>query len=775
MERLSPAALSTLGLAALSLYILKDAVFFGEAFFERDLAWLYYPQVEAFVRAVGEGALPLRDPTIGFGQPLLGSPDTQILYPPGWLHLILLPDQAYTLLVLIHFLLGGLGAAALCRRMSRSYRAGFFAGAFWIASGPFQSALNLWHHFSSAAWMPWVLLAFDRLLEKPDLRRMSVAGAVFGLQILAGSADLCAMTLLLALVRLLCEGRSLLSGLPRRGLMILGAITISVSLGAGVWLPALEVVRTSGRSALSREARTEWSVHPLVAVEMALPIQAGALPLSPESAKRLTDGRPPLLKTLFLGTLAIPLVAAGLLNAAVSMRHRLFLAIGGGVAVAAALGRFTPVYDVLVTLLPPLTLFRYPVKLMLLVSLVASLLAGFGVRALSSVAERWVVRGLCAVVFAAEVFVRSGVAGWLAPYLDPSDPASAAAAGDKVASALLWSALSLLALGLSTLGTRLEMFVPAAALGLLATLFVNRETNFTIANTVMRYRPEHVASLQDREASRLYAFPYLLYPDRLPEVLSPRSPMPPDTFILLIRSALMAPIGGVWKLEYAWDYDQKGLLNVSLTGLTQYINRPQRPPAFLRMLQVANVGRVVDFYPLDHAGLTLERVIPIVGPRPLHVYRVSGALPRAYAVSGARLATTAQAQTALLDPRFDPRAEVAVDIGPPSSVSPGFTSEVRITERRSDRIVIEAVLNEPGHVVLLEGFLPGWHATVSGVPVTVKRANALFVAAATPSGRHQVVFTYRPWSALAGIAVTAFSALALLAALAYLRSPSKEA
>ncbi len=726
------------------------------------------------MRAVGEGALPLRDSTIGFGQPLLGSPDTQILYPPGWLHLIMLPDRAYTLLVLIHFLIGGLGAAALCRRMSGSYRSGFFAGAFWVVSGPFQSALNLWHHFSSAAWMPWVLLAFDRLLEKPDLRRMLVTGAVFGLQILAGSADLCVMTMLLALVRLLCEGRSLRVDLPRRGLVIIGAIGISVSLGAGVWMPALEVVRTSGRSALSREARTEWSVHPLVAVEMALPIQAGALPMSRESAKRLTDGRPPLLKSLFLGSLMVPLLASGLLNAAVSIKHRLFLAIGGGLAVAVALGRFTPVYDVLVTLLPPLTLFRYPVKLMLLVSLAASLLAGFGVRALSSVPERWIVRGLCAVMFVVALWIRSDASRWLAPYLDPSDPSSAAAASAKVASALLWSALSLLALGLSTLSVRRAMSVPAAAVGLLVTLFVNRETNFTIPSEIMRFRPEHVTKLQDREASRLYAFPYLLYPERLPEVLAPRSPIPPETFILLIRSAVMVPIGGVWKLEYAWDYDQKGLLDASLAGLTQYINGPQRPPAFLRMLQAANVGRVVDFHPLDIAGLTLEHIIPIVGPRPLHVYRVSGALPRAYAVSGARLATPAEAQAALLDPRFDPRVEVAVDSGTPSAVSPSFTSEIRIAERRPDRIVVEAVLSEPGHVVLLEGFLPGWHATVSGLPVPVKRANALFVAAAAPAGRHQVVFTYRPWSALAGIAITAFSALALLAALAYLRSRPQE-
>jgi uncharacterized membrane protein YfhO len=68
-------------------------------------------------------------------------------------------------------------------------------------------------------------------------------------------------------------------------------------------------------------------------------------------------------------------------------------------------------------------------------------------------------------------------------------------------------------------------------------------------------------------------------------------------------------------------------------------------------------------------------------------------------------------------------------------------------------------------VVLLEGFLPGWHATIDGVGVPVMRANALFVAAPTSAGEHRVVFTYRPWPAVLGIWLSGLTALALLIAL----------
>ena len=99
--------------------------------------------------------------------------------------------------------------------------------------------------------------------------------------------------------------------------------------------------------------------------------------------------------------------------------------------------------------------------------------------------------------------------------------------------------------------------------------------------------------------------------------------------------------------------------------------------------------------------------------------------------------------------------------GDARAASPTFQSATRIVSRRSDRIELEATLNEPGAVVLLEGFLPGWHATVDGAPCDAVRANAVFLSVPTPAGRHTVVFSYRPRTAVVGLALTALAALAL--------------
>ena len=70
--------------------------------FERDIYAYWVPAVEAFVRAIAEGAWPLWDPLTNFGRPLLADPNMQFAYPPTWLNLVLPPGAYYTLFVVCH-------------------------------------------------------------------------------------------------------------------------------------------------------------------------------------------------------------------------------------------------------------------------------------------------------------------------------------------------------------------------------------------------------------------------------------------------------------------------------------------------------------------------------------------------------------------------------------------------------------------------------------------------------------------------------------------------
>jgi uncharacterized membrane protein YfhO len=111
----------------------------------------------------------------------------------------------------------------------------------------------------------------------------------------------------------------------------------------------------------------------------------------------------------------------------------------------------------------------------------------------------------------------------------------------------------------------------------------------------------------------------------------------------------------------------------------------------------------------------------------------------------------------LLDPGFDLHRAVVLADGPALESSPGFRGDSRITRLRPDHIDLTAELSEPGCVVLLDLYDPGWRATVDGRPVPIERANYGFRAVALPAGQHTVSMVYRPPAVTLGVLVSALS------------------
>src|SRR5438552_1131242 len=186
-------------LAVLLLALFWRPLLRGEVFYERDIHLIFLGQTETFVRAVLSGSWPVWDPYPVFGQPMLANPDAQVLYPPQWLNLLLSPGTYFVIFVVGHLLFSALGLHALARRLGVSAAGALTGAALWMLSGPLLSTVNVWHHFAGAAWIPWVLLAADRAMPLGRRVDMVAWGAAAAGQILAGSADMAAMTATLTL------------------------------------------------------------------------------------------------------------------------------------------------------------------------------------------------------------------------------------------------------------------------------------------------------------------------------------------------------------------------------------------------------------------------------------------------------------------------------------------------------------------------------------------------------------------------------------------------
>jgi uncharacterized membrane protein YfhO len=96
----------------------------------------------------------------------------------------------------------------------------------------------------------------------------------------------------------------------------------------------------------------------------------------------------------------------------------------------------------------------------------------------------------------------------------------------------------------------------------------------------------------------------------------------------------------------------------------------------------------------------------------------------------------------------------------------------RIVQERPDRVLLEADLSEPGYVVLVDSYDPGWQAWLDGQPIPILRANTAFRAVQVPGGRHRIEYAYWPWAVGVGILLSGITLASMLAALLVLRGES---
>ena len=779
--------LAFLALALLVVALFRESILQGGVFYKRDIHLIWHPQVEGFVRAVFSGALPLWDPSPAFGQPLLADPGAQVLYPPTWLNLLMRPWAYYTLFAFGHVLLSGIAFHALARRFGLSAGAALAGACAWVLSGPFLSLVDLWHHFASAAWIPAVFLAAERAVERRRARDALLLGLAIGLQVLAGSADVCAMTLAALAVWV-----ALVHVDPRRWREALplangGAVALAVAaaLSSGLWLAALDVASRSSRRELAEAVRTYWSVHPVALLETLAAGIPGRLPLSPAWRTALFENREPFLASLYLG-----LPAAGLLAAAFAVpggrRRRALVAVGLG-AVALALGRHAPFYDLVTTLLPPLRVLRYPVKATVFLAFAWAGLVAFGAEAWRrpTPGRRWwlvVVLPLAVLVplaAAGALSLATGQAPWRGLLVAGAPvPGEALALARGLGREAILAALVLaLAVWRRGSGVRAPALSALAALLAIADLALAHPRPNPVAPVALyAHRPEVLAALGDPASARVYSYDYS-ETGRAERWLGrsvahgleriPAGWWPGPANALGLQMSLTPQTPGRWGVRQGFDIDFRGLQAEPLARLTRLVRLVEdRPEEVRRVLQIGAVTHVIALHRVAGARLTPVARIPSFFPDPVLVEAVPEPLPRAYAVGGVRVADGIHGLMALIDPAFDPRREIVLPEGRPAVAPEGFRGQARVVRESADRVRLDAELSADGYVVLVDGHDPGWRARVDGRPAPLLRANVAFRAVAVPAGRHAVEMVYRPTAALAGLVVSGLTLAALVVAFA---------
>jgi Bacterial membrane protein YfhO len=773
---------------ATALALFHEVVFGGRQFFYRDLALQWHPQVEVFVRSLASGSWPVWSPYVSFGQPLLANPNNEVLYPFTWLNLVLSAWTYYACYTVFHLVLAGVGTYVLGRYLGLSRGGAVVAGLLWVLSGPFLSLVNLWAHMAAAAWLPWIVWAGDRALVRPRVRTAVIWGALFAATVLCGSPETGVMAAAISGVlalRLVPRWRRR----PRQGgraaaCGILAMVT-ALALSAGQWLPSLAVARNSSRANLSALDRDYWSVHPLNLLQLACPVFPDRLPLHMAWRVEWYEAREPYLLSLYLGLPAAALMLAGPMN---RRSRRWVWALSALVlaAILVGLGRHTPVLDTLLRLIPPLRALRFPAKGFILASFCCALIAGQGF-------DNWRLRRghdvawtlLALVMLLASVAVLAG--GALVSSRADELSSALLLRGRRSSSEILTPvARSLFVCGalaavtaVAAILNRLRLRPGGAVLaGVVAVVslvdltWAQRDLNPTAPRKAFEGVPAVVAAARPAPHQRVFVFDYARA-GTAPRLLGIARPFitslrqedwEPWHGAVALRSYAYPSMLALWGLEGSFGTDAVKLLSPDVMTLNTLIAMHDESPAVVhKLLRLGAVETVVAMHRKGFEELTVVATLPSLFVDPVVVYRVPDALPRTFVVGRGRVAPVGQGWRALLAPDFDPSREVVLPTGP--VLDSQGTGSARIVDLRPDRVEIDATLDAPGYVVLVDAYDPGWRATIDGLPATLLRANVAFRAVEAPAGAHRIRFVYRPASVTIGLAVSAVAAAALLAVL----------
>lgn len=123
---------------------------------------LQFKALRAAVRtAIQQGEVPLWNPSIWAGAPLMGDAQSMVASPVTWLYLLFGEHHGADLAVVFLLLVAGAGCAALALQLGARSWGAAIAGAGGMTA-PFLSVWLLHPHAATAVWWPWLLLALER-------------------------------------------------------------------------------------------------------------------------------------------------------------------------------------------------------------------------------------------------------------------------------------------------------------------------------------------------------------------------------------------------------------------------------------------------------------------------------------------------------------------------------------------------------------------------------------------------------------------------------------
>jgi hypothetical protein len=757
--------------------LIGDSTVLSARYFDVHLLFAHWRELTASELAAGN--LPLWNPYIFGGVPLLGGFQAAVLYPPNLIYLLLPTTTAINWEFILHLMVAGsltygwLGGHALQRP------ARLFGALLFVFSGPVYTRIAGGHlpHLDTIAWAPGILLVLDRLRTRPTAGWVTAGAVIVALQLLAGFPEIAFLTALFAGIYCVLTGWAASADIPERRRRVqrlgrsLGLFAVVYLIGAGLAaiqiLPGLEAAAESTRStSVDYATASSYSIGWDSLATLVVPFVFGG-------SDGVTYWGRWYFHTncLFFGVAGLLLATYGLTCKRFKLRPAVIVIVVGALAVA--LGSATPVHRLLYDWLPIFGRFRGPADAMFVAHLLLALAAAAGLQRVCGAAagsmntdagRQWRLSGTgivalaaAAVLAAAALFVSP--AAWRSVITSFSESGLVTlrpegfARPEFVAQAIALTRSSLTQAALA-----------ATLLGLLFSLNPARRWLPAALVIVAGFELAHFSW----QARRQFAEDELPLPApmtaQLQQVIG-------DARVLFIDSVLSnRSMANGW--HGLWGYGPDVARRYAeLVDATQG-NRAARVDEYL---EVRRIHPLFTLLRLRYVIGAPRHVIPgateVYADEQYKVFELSGALPRAFVPATWEVVPDSEtALNRLTSPDFDPSATAIVTAGdrpaslpepPPGAVTAGIDMSA---EADYNRPTIRCTAAGPTLIVVTDSYRRGWRAVDpdTGKTYDVLPVNHALIGVLVGAGTHTFELRYEPESLATGAKVSAATAAALI-------------
>jgi hypothetical protein len=719
-----------------------------------DVITAHAPWRYLYRAAYRSGEIPFWNPYSYGGMPFLAYHQTGVLYPPNLIFVLVSVETGFTLYLMFHLYISGLGMYALLRRLALQPPAALIGALTWMVCG----MLTVWMAWLSSSvsimWLPVIVLAADRVLASGIWRTVGGLALVIWLALLGGHPQYIYYNMVTLGVFVLWRSLNLDLTWRQRGVRLVqftaGGL-LGVMIAAVQLVPLIELQQHNSRAAISIQEMMVSAIPLRHIVTLIVPEFYGG-PNWYYGAGNFVEF------TGYIGVTSLIIGALALLYP--NLRRQSALLFFTGLTLVALHLAYGGVLNVILSLPPGYTAFRGLQRIQGVWSFGAAGMVAWGVQALLLVQgwRRQLVGSLAAGLIAGGLWiildtdVVVNLLAWLvhSPRAIRTPPLIAPFRQTAWLLVGMGGALALI-LGLQCYRGKIVLIAPLVLLLLIGgdlLQFNRRYLPVVAADLAYPTTPGLDYLMAQRTEGRVVRF----------EHTRQRAPVLVNTNIVygledlqgygsftlerynqiigLIAPEKYAEVGRTNRIS---NFEDVAALNSPLFDLLGVTFLLVDTPLF----SSGDEDSAAGLYP-PVAGW----VAAYSGPD-MTIYRNRQALPPAWIVGDVQVQPDDPAQLAVLaNPAFDPAQQAVVAQAADQPFDVDATGTVQIVRRSLNTLELDVQVEaRPGYAALLlvrQNYYPGWQARVDGATVPLLRADVNLQGVPLAAGSHRVVLTFMP-------------------------------